>query len=81
MMRQSSLFPMRTDRHFFLAEPLSQFPLMARADVAGAPTDVAIGVRSDIPRKCGHVRFLTQLRHERLIFAATRDAVLAGRLC
>ena len=38
-------------------------------------------VRSDIARKCGHVRFLTQLRHERLVFAATRDAVLAGRLC
>jgi hypothetical protein len=29
MMRQSSLFPMRTDGHFFLAEPLSQCLLMA----------------------------------------------------
>jgi len=73
MMRQSSLFPMRTDGHFFLAEPLSQCLLMALSRRSRRK----IGHRSKV-RTC---QVFAQLRHERLIFAATRDAVLAGRLC
>jgi hypothetical protein len=38
MVRQSSLFPMRTGVHFFLAEALSQCPLGYNGHPLGQPT-------------------------------------------
>jgi hypothetical protein len=40
MARQSSLSPMRAGAHFFLAEPLSQFPLWHLADIRICSADV-----------------------------------------
>jgi hypothetical protein len=57
MARQSSLSPMRAGAHFFLAEPLSQFPLWHLADIRICSADVAFGGKADINGRQSDVCF------------------------
>jgi hypothetical protein len=63
MARQSSLSPMRAGAHFFLAEPLSEFPLWHLADIRICSADVRFRGQSGHQREAIRCLLLTQSGH------------------